>query len=107
MQTRQRRQRVNQHVRHVMISGIQTEQLNVQNVRETGQREPVRGFGGGERPTKRLAGEALADMRIRSHVIGIVKINEVEGPDFAICGNGGEEKSCVYPRSGDLLQAEQ
>jgi hypothetical protein len=76
-------------------------------VRKAGQRKPVRGFRRGERPPNSIAREALPDVRVSRDIIGIVKINEVEGPDFAICGNGGEEESCVYPRSRDLLQAEQ
>src|ERR1700722_15386885 len=75
----QGRDGVQQHVDEVMPSGVEAEELHVQHVRKTGQRKPVRGFGGRECPSDAVWSYALTDMSVVGDVIRIVKIDEVEG----------------------------
>src|SRR5689334_20629142 len=60
----------------MMCRSISTEQLPIQSVRQPCDRMPVAGIDAGERPFDRCPGDTRLDMRVLSHVIRIVVVDE-------------------------------
>ncbi len=77
--------RVQDEIRQVMPVRVETEQLVVEHVRPPGERMPVAGVGGRQRPAQ--ACEPLPNVGILAHVLRVVVQDEGVVPDV---GEGGE-----------------
>ena len=84
-----------QKIDDVRPGGIQAEELEVERVREPGERMPVRRGVGGERPLHRVPLEAGLDVYVLGYVQVVIVVDEREMANRVIDrerGNG-EEKS--------------
>ena len=70
----------------MMASRIQTKEFDIEQVRKPGQRVPISGIARLEGPFYRRASEAVPDMGIFSHILGVIVIIELEMPDRPIEG---------------------
>ena len=75
-------------------SWLQSEKLNIQHVREPGERMPITCVKGAEGPGGVLPGQAAKHARIVGNVLGVVVENEVtpegrrKNKNDAACQNG-------------------
>ena len=83
------------HVLIVMAGRIQAEHLDVEGVRDPGQRMPVGGIAVEKRPGYRAQGQAVLDVRVLGYVLGVIEVGEgmlvyrrINGE-----GNEGEQKA--------------
>ena len=68
--------RVKQDADEVVCAGIQAEELAVGHVRNPGERMPVAGVKGGERPAEVRPVQAVFDERIFGDVVGVVIVDK-------------------------------
>src|SRR5208337_494471 len=83
-----------------MPPGMHPEELEIQHVREPGQRVPVSGMQGGESPGEPLISKAILDRGIFSDVYAIIEIDKLMGSQIAIDGQRGhhqEEAGDYFP----------
>jgi hypothetical protein len=87
--------RVQNHVRPVMHSGVESEDLAIEHVRKAGERKPIVVVEGSEGPPDAIPAESIADVRIIGDVNGIVIIDEIVRADLAVNGKCRNQKPGV------------
>ena len=79
----------------MMPPGVETEKFDVEHMRKTSNWKPVRGFSGRERPGDSAGRNSLPNVEITGDIIGIVKIDEIVGPDLEVYKESRDGKNCV------------
>src|ERR1035437_4105739 len=83
------------HVLIVMARRIQPEHIDVERVRDPGQRMPVRGIPVGKRPQRGAQRQAVLDVRVLGYVLGVIEVREGVTVHRPIKGeySNGEQKT--------------
>lgn len=85
-------------------AALRSKKLNVCEMREPGQREPVQGLRRGDRPAHSRRCET-AERKCLAAIVGVIIFHEVEAEHFGIQEKCGGKKKEVYPNVGEAAKA--
>jgi len=81
-----------QEIGDVMAAGVEAIKLAIQHVREPGERMPVAGVTGGERPGDGVRMEPVLDGGVQGDVFGVIVIIELEAVSGPVKAEGDERQ---------------
>ena len=86
-----------EHIGQVLRATVEPEDLDVEHIRNPGERKPVRGVAGCEGPLEAVEGQAVADVRVLGDVDGIVEVDELEVVNLRIQAKNDGQKGRIEP----------
>ena len=86
-----------QYVREMVQTALESKELAIQHVREPGQGKPVRGVIRSECPVDVLWRNSAKHVGIVSDVLGVIKIDKIKVPHLAIGNECCEEQGQIDP----------